>query len=382
MTSGPLSGIKVVEFAGIGPGPFCGMLLADLGADVLRIDRMETVGRPSRDIMGRGKRSVGVDLKSAAGIETALDLIEKADVLLEGFRPGVMERLGLGPAVALERNPRLVYGRMTGWGQTGPLSHSAGHDINYIALTGALHAMGRRGEPPAPPLNLVGDFGGGALYLAFGICAALLEARSSGRGQVIDCAMTDGAASLMTMFYGMKASGMWSDERDANLLDGAAHFYDCYTCKCGGWLAIGAIEPQFHALLIPGLGLDPADFSPQMDPSRWPEYSARIAQAVSSRTRDEWMAQFEGTDACVAPVLSMTEAPLHRHNVARATFETAFGVLQPSPAPRFSRTPGAIRSAPPEPGAHTRSALADWGMPSDDIETLIVNGVIAALPGR
>lgn len=382
MASGPLSGLKVVEFAGIGPGPFCGMLLADLGADVVRIDRMETVGRPARDIMGRGKRSVGIDLKSAAGIETALDLIEKADALIEGFRPGVMERLGLGPDAALARNPRLVYGRMTGWGQTGPLSHSAGHDINYIALTGALHAMGRRGEPPAPPLNLVGDFGGGALYLAFGICAALLEARSSGRGQVIDCAMTDGAASLMTMFFGMKSMGMWSDQREANLLDGAAHFYDCYECACGGWLAVGAIEPQFHALLIPGLGLDPADFAAQMDASRWPDYSARIAAAVRTRTRDDWMKVFEGTDACVAPVLSMTEAPQNAHNLARKTFETAFGVLQPAPAPRFSRTPGAISAPPPEPGAHTRSALADWGMPSDDIETLIVNGVVAALPGR
>ncbi len=309
MPSGPLVGLKVVEFAGIGPAPFCGMLLADLGADVIRIDRKESVGRAPRDLMGRGKRSVAIDLKHPDGVEAALLLVEKADALIEGFRPGVMERLGLGPEVTQARNSKLVYGRMTGWGQTGPWSSMAGHDINYIALTGALHSMGRRGEPPAPPLNLVGDYGGGALYLAFGLCAALWESQRSGNGQVIDCAMTDGAASLMTMFYGMRTAGIWNDTREDNLLDGAAHFYDTYECADGKWLAIGAIEPQFHAELIKGLELAEAAFPARMDRKAWPDYAKQVAAAVGTKTRDEWMAVFEGTDACVAPVLDMTEAP-------------------------------------------------------------------------
>jgi alpha-methylacyl-CoA racemase len=376
MASGPLVGLKVVEFAGIGPAPFCGMLLADLGADVVRIDRKETVGHKHRDLAGRGKRSVAVDLKHAEGVEAALLLIEKADALIEGFRPGVMERLGLGPDVVGKRNPKLVYGRMTGWGQTGPWSSMAGHDIDYIALTGALHAMGRAGEPPAPPLNLVGDFGGGALYLAFGLCAALWEARASGKGQVIDCAMTDGAASLMGMFYGMRAGGMWNDNRGDNLLDGGAHFYDTYECADGKWLAIGAIEPQFHAVLMKGLGLADSDFPHRMDRKHWPDYSKRIADVVRTKSRDEWMAIFENTDACVAPVLDMVEAPKHPHNAARGTFADAFGVIQPAPAPRFSRTEGAIQGHPPVAGEQTKSAMIDWGVAPDRVAAMLKTGAL------
>lgn len=376
-SSGPLVGLKVVEFAGIGPAPFCGMLLADLGADVVRIDRKEATGRGPGELAGRGKRSVAIDLKHAEGVEAALLLIDKADALIEGFRPGVMERLGLGPEAVQRRNPKLVYGRMTGWGQTGPWSTMAGHDINYIALTGALHAMGRPGEPPAPPLNLVGDFGGGALYLAFGLCAALWEAKASGRGQVIDCAMTDGAASLMTMFYGMRAGGLWNDNRGDNLLDGGAHFYDTYECADGKWLAIGAIEPQFHAELVKGLGLADADFPHRMDRQHWPEYSKRIADAVRGKTRDAWMAIFDGSDACVAPVLDMAEASGHSHNAARRTFAKAFGVTQPAPAPRFSRTPGAIQSPPPVAGGQSRSAMLDWGVDSERVAAMLAAGVLA-----
>ena len=377
--SGPLVGLKVVEFAGIGPAPFCGMLLADLGADVVRIDRKEAVGRSHRDLAGRGKRSVAIDLKHAEGLEAALMMIEKADALIEGFRPGVMERLGLGPEVTQKRNPKLVYGRMTGWGQTGPWSSMAGHDIDYIALTGALHAMGRAGEPPAPPLNLVGDFGGGALYLAFGLCAALWEARSSGKGQVIDCAMTDGAASLMSMFYGMRAGGLWNDNRQDNLLDGAAHFYDTYTCADGKWLAIGAIEPQFHAELVKGLGLSESDFPHRLDRKHWPDYSRRVADVVRGKTRDQWMAIFEGTDACVAPVLDMSEAPNHPHNLARETFATAFGVVQPAPAPRFSRTGGAIQGHPPVAGEQSTSAMLDWGLDPGRVAAMLKTGALAGV---
>jgi alpha-methylacyl-CoA racemase len=366
----------VVEFAGIGPAPFCGMLLADLGADVVRIDRKETVGHKHRDLAGRGKRSVAIDLKHTEGVEAALMLIEKADALIEGFRPGVMERLGLGPDVVSKRNSKLVYGRMTGWGQTGPWSSMAGHDIDYIALTGALHAMGRAGEPPAPPLNLVGDFGGGALYLAFGLCAALWEARASGKGQVIDCAMTDGAASLMSMFYGMRAGGLWNDNRQDNLLDGAAHFYDTYECADGKWLAIGAIEPQFHAELVKGLGLADGDFPHRMDRQHWPEYSKQIADVVRTRTRDQWMAIFENTDACVAPVLDMVEAPRHPHNAARGTFSNAFGVTQPAPAPRFSRTEGAIQGHPPLAGEQTKAAMMDWGVAPDRVAAMLEAGAL------
>jgi alpha-methylacyl-CoA racemase len=377
MGPGPLNGVKVLEFAGIGPGPFCGMLLADLGADVVRIDRPSAGFRVGPDITGRGKRSIVVDLKNPEGIEAALALIERADVLLEGFRPGVMERLGLGPEPVHARNPALVYGRMTGWGQSGPWSPMAGHDINYIALTGALHAMGRADDTPPPPLNLVGDYGGGALYLAFGVCAALVERGRSGKGQVIDCAMVDGAASLMSMFYGMRAAGVWRDARDANLLDGGAHFYDTYACRDGGWLAVGAIEPEFHKVLVEGLGLSEEEFPGRMDPANWPKYSNRIADVIRTRTRDEWMTVFEGTDACVAPVLSMEEAPRHPHMAARGALQSVNGVVQPGPAPRFSRTPGAVGAAAPEPGRDTRSVLADWAI--SDAEGLASRGVVRAV---
>lgn len=376
MASGPLVGVKVVEFAGIGPGPFCGMLLADLGADVVRIDRAESVGRSHPDLANRGKRSIAIDLKKPEGIEAALSLIGKADALLEGFRPGVMERLGVGPDVALKRNPKLVYGRMTGWGQTGPWSSMAGHDIDYIALTGALHTMGRAGEPPAPPLNLVGDFGGGALYLAFGLLAGIIEAKTSGKGQVVDCAMIDGAASLMTMFYGMKAAGIWTAERDANLLDGGAHFYDTYECADGRWLAVGAIEPQFHALLVKGLGLPADAFPAQMSRDQWPDYSRRVAELIRTRTRDEWMKVFDGTDACVAPVLSMDEAPKHPHNAERKTFVEAFGVIQPGPAPRFSRTAGAVNGVPALAGKQSEDVLKGWGIGVEQAAGFIKSGAV------
>lgn len=364
---GPLSGIRILEFAGIGPGPFCGMLLADLGADVVRVDRPGAVNRPG-DLFGRGKRSVAFDLKAAGDRAAVLALIAGADALIEGFRPGVMERLGFGPAEALAINPRLVYGRMTGWGQSGPLAAAAGHDLNYIALTGALHAMGEPGRPPAPPLNLVGDFGGGSLYLAFGLCAALLQARGSGRGQVVDCAMTDGAASLMTLFYGLREAGMWRDERGSNLLDGGAHFYRCYVCADGKFISIAAIEPQFYALLRTKIGLSDSEFDAQYDPAAWPDLGAKIAALIARKTRAEWVELLEGTDACFAPVLSPGEAPAHPHNVARGTFVEAFGVTQPAPAPRFSETPGAIARPPPECGAHTSEVLRDWGA-SDEIVT-------------
>lgn len=363
MGAGPLNGVKVIEFAGIGPGPFCCMLLSDMGADVVRIDRKGGRGVAKFDVAARGRRSVALDLKAPADVELALKLIAKAEVLIEGFRPGVMERLGLGPDQALAANPRLIYGRMTGWGQHGPLAHAAGHDINYIALSGALHAMGRQGQAPSPPLNLVGDYGGGSLYLAMGVCAALYEVQRSGKGQVIDAAITDGAASLMAVMYGLHAAGIWGDRRDANLLDGGAHFYDVYECADGEFLAVGSLEPQFHALLLKGLGLadDPA-FAAQMDKSAWPALSEKVAAAIVTKTREQWRLIFEGTDACVAPVLSMAEAPGHPHNVARGTFADVDGAAQPAPAPRFSRTPGAIQGPPAAVGAHQEEVLRAWGI--------------------
>jgi len=364
MATGPLSGVKIVEFAGIGPGPFAAMLLSDMGADVVRIDRKGAGrGGSPADVTSRGRRSVALDLKDPKDIATALALIERADGLIEGFRPGVMERLGLGPDVALKRNPRLVYGRMTGWGQTGPLSQAAGHDINYIALTGALGAMGRAGSPPPPPLNLVGDFGGGALYLVVGLCAALLSAQRDGQGQVIDCAMTDGAASLSAMFYGMRHMGVWSDQRDNNMLDGGAHFYDSYETKDGGFIALGSIEPQFYALLMEKTGLkdDPA-FAAQMDRKAWPTLSEKLAALIKTKSRDEWCALMEGSDVCFAPVLSLAEAPSHPHNRARETFVTVAGVVQPNVAPRFSGTPSAVQGPAPAVGAHNDEVLRDWGV--------------------
>lgn len=377
---GPLSGVKVVEFAGIGPGPFCGMLLADQGADVLRIDRTVEADLgvpvdPRFDVLGRGRRSVALDLKKPEAIETALQLIASADALIEGFRPGVMERLGLGPELCLERNPKLVYGRMTGWGQDGPMAHAAGHDINYISLTGALHAIGPQ-DRPYPPLNLVGDFGGGALYLAFGVCAALIEAKGSGRGQVVDAAMVDGAASLMTPIFGLKAAGRWSDERGVNILDGGAPWYDAYETKDGKFVSIGSIEKKFYAELIDKLGLGQANLPAQFDMARWPELRSHFVTAFKGRTRDEWCALMEGSDICFAPVLSMEEAPGHAHMKARGTFVEIEGITQPGPAPRFSRTPGGIRNRAPKRGENADAALKDWGFDEDQVATLRASGVL------
>jgi len=369
---GPLEGIKILEIAGIGPGPFCGMMLADMGAEILRVDKKNIPGLSGKfDVLGRGRRSVTVDLKKPEGVEAVLRLAEQADVLMEGYRPGVMERLGLGPEVCLARNPRLVYARMTGWGQYGPLAHAAGHDMNYIAISGALHAIGRAGERPVPPINLVGDFGGGGLLQAYGIVCALLERQRSGKGQVIDTAMTDGAALLMTMMYGFKAAGMWKDSPESNLLDGAAHFYDTYTCKDGRHVAIGSIEPQFYALLLEKTGLkDDPEFRNQMNQRQWPALKAKLQAVFLTRTRDEWTEIMEGTDVCFGPVLSMDEAPRHPHNVARQTFVTRDGVVQPAPAPRFSRTVPELPSEPPKAGQHNDEALADWGFTAAEIAAL------------
>jgi alpha-methylacyl-CoA racemase len=358
------------------------MLLADLGADVIRVDRAQNVAggdpdAPPADLLARGRRSLGVDLKSPAGVETVLRLVEQADVLIEGFRPGVMERLGLGPDVCARRNPRLVYGRMTGWGQEGPLASAAGHDINYISLTGALHAVGRRGEAPVPPLNLVGDFGGGTMYLVMGVLAALVERQRSGQGQVVDAAMTDGSASLMTIFYGLKQIGFWKDERGVNMLDTGAHFYDVYETKDGKHVSIGSIEPQFYALLLQHTGLAGETLPAQFDRDQWPAMKAKVAAIIRTKTRDEWCAVMENTDVCFAPVLSMSEAPAHPHNVARGTFTEVKGVVQPAPAPRFSRTPGAIQRPPAHPGQHTDEALADWGFSRDEIARLREQKAIA-----
>lgn len=375
MRQGPLTGLKIIEFAGIGPGPFCGMLLSDLGADVVRIDRKGQGRGSPADITARGRRSVGLDLKNPASIETCLRLFETADVVFEGFRPGVMERLGLGPDVALKRNPKLVYGRMTGWGQFGPYAQAAGHDMNYIAITGALHAIGTE-DKPIPPLNLVGDFGGGALYLAFGILAGVIKARETGEGQVIDCAMSDGAASLMAMFYGFKASGAWTESRRSNLLDGGAHFYDTYQCSDGKWVSIGSIEPQFYALLLEKTGISDPAFKAQMDRGAWPDLKAKLAAVIATKTQSEWCALMEATDVCFAPVLDLDEAPKHAHNVTRQTFVELAGVTQPAPAPRFSKTPGAIQGPPPAIGAHDQEALRDWGFSEADVSVLKANGAL------
>ncbi|MGV0763077.1 CaiB/BaiF CoA-transferase family protein [Tistrella mobilis] len=375
---GPLQGIRVIEIAGLGPGPFCAMLLADLGADVLRIERATGSGLfdPKFDLSNRGKRSVVLDLKKPEGVAAVLKLVESADILTEGFRPGVMERLGLGPDICLARNPKLVYGRMTGFGQTGPLAKVAGHDINYIAMSGALHAIGGP-DKPVPPLNLVGDFGGGALYLAFGLMAALIEAGRSGKGQVVDATMIDGAASLMTMMYGMAAAGSWDDRRSANLVDGGAHFYDTYETADGRHVSIGSIEPQFYAELIRLAGLDPAEFAAQNDKAEWPRMKARLVEVFKTKTRDEWCSLMEGSDVCFAPVLSMFEAPEHPHNRERGTFIEVDGVVQPGPAPRFSRTTPGRPTPPPAPGAHTDQGLADWGFSADEIAALKASGAAA-----
>ena len=369
MRQGPLTGLKIVEFAGIGPGPFCGMLLSDLGADVVRVDRKGGRGGAPSDITARGRRSVALDLKTPEAVEACLKLMGSADGIIEGFRPGVMERLGLGPDVAMKRNPKLVYGRMTGWGQTGPYANAAGHDMNYIAITGALHAIGTDNKP-VPPLNLVGDFGGGALYLAFGLMAGIIQARETGKGQVIDCAMSDGAASLMAMFYGFKASGMWKETRRSNMLDGGAHFYDTYQCSDGKWISIGSIEPQFYALLLEKTGITDPAFQAQHDRSAWPDLHDKLAKVIALKTQNEWTAIMAATDVCFAPVLDLDEAPKHPHNAARQTFVEVAGVTQPAPAPRFSVTPGAIQGPPPAVGAHNREALSDWGFSDAEIAAL------------
>jgi crotonobetainyl-CoA:carnitine CoA-transferase CaiB-like acyl-CoA transferase len=369
---GPLAGIKIVEFTGIGPAPMCAMLLADLGAEVLRIDRPEPSDLglqrdPRTDLLLRNRPAMALDLKSPQGKALGLRLIEDADALIEGFRPGVMERLGLGPEECLARNPRLVYGRVTGWGQEGPLAHAAGHDINYIALVGALHAFGRRGQPPTPPLNLIGDFAGGALYLALGIVCGILDAKRSGQGQVVDAAMVDGAASLMTAFHGLVAAGLAMHERGTNHLDTGAHFYNVYECADGRWISIAPIESKFYAELLRRLDIDPATMPPQMDRAQWSNAQSRLAALFKTRTRDEWCALLEGTDACFAPVLTTDEAPSHPHNVARRTYVEIDEIIQPAPAPRFSRTvpdsPG-----PPEPprrGEDALAALAQWLDPAE-----------------
>jgi len=373
---GPLAGLRVLEFEAIGPGPFAGMMLADMGADVLLVDRPADAelgfGRERRfDIMLRGRRSLVLDLKSAAGAEAALRLCEKADALIEGFRPGVMERLGLGPDKVLERNPRLVYGRMTGWGQSGPLAERAGHDIDYIALTGVLHAIGRAGEAPVPPLNLVGDFGGGGMLLAFGIACGVIEARASGRGQVVDAAMVDGASVLATMFAGMIASGLWRDgARGANVLDSGAPWYDTYETRDGKHVAVGAIEPKFYAELLARLDLDASLRATQHDRSTWPTLRGQIATRFRERTRDEWVAVFEGSDACVAPVLTFAESRRHPHVAARAGAVEIGGIAQPAPAPRFSRTPSAAPVPPPARGSGGADALCDWGFDAHAIDAL------------
>jgi alpha-methylacyl-CoA racemase len=373
---GPLKGIRVLEFAGIGPAPFCGQLLADLGADVVRIDRIPPTGAAPRDPLGRGRRSVAIDLREASGRELALELVERCDALLEGYRPGVMERLGLGPVPCLARNPRLVYGRMTGWGQDGPLASAAGHDINYIALSGALHAIGRA-EGPVPPLNLVGDFGGGGMLLALGVACALIERQSSGRGQVIDAAMVDGSALLMTLFYELRAHGLWSDARGSQLLDGGAPHYDVYETRDGRHVAIGPLEPKFHGELLQRMGLAAEDLPGQNDRARWPQTRERLRAVFREKTRDEWCALLEGSDACFAPVLTLSEAPQHPHLRARGTFVECDGAQVPAPAPRFDRTPGAIRRGAPRAGEHTDEVLREWGLAAPALAELHARKIIA-----
>ena len=378
---GVLSGYKIVEFAGIGPAPMCAMLLSDMGAEVLRLDRAEDANlgistESKYNLLGRGRRSVAIDLKRREGTELALKLIERADALIEGFRPGVMERLGLAPDVCQARNPKLVYGRMTGWGQDGPLALAAGHDINYIALTGALHSIGRRGEAPVPPLNLVGDFGGGGVYLALGVVAGLLEAQKSGRGQVIDVAMIDGASSLMAGIYGLRGAGVWNDNRGENILDTGSHYYNVYETSDGKYVSIGSIEGKFYAELLRLTGLEGEKLPRQNDRTQWPAFQERLKAVFKTKTRDQWCAIMEGSEVCFAPVLTMIEAPQHPHNRHRGTFVEVDGVVQPAPAPRFSRTPSKIQRPPARPGEHTEEGLRAWGFSASELEQLRSSGAI------
>ncbi len=381
--TGPLQGYRIIELAGIGPGPFAAMVLADMGAEVVRVDRVASVpdgdrSGPARDVSLRGRRSVALDLKQPDAVEALLALVHEADALIEGFRPGVMERLGLGPDVCLDRNPRLVFGRMTGWGQEGPYAQGAGHDINYIALAGCLAHIGRAGEAPVPPLNLVGDFGGGGMLLAFGVVCGLLEAQRSGQGQVVDAAMVDGAALLMTMFHSMAATGMFDENgRGTNLLDTGAHFYDVYACADGQYVSIGSIEPQFYAELLRLTGLaDDPQFAGQMDRSRWPALKQRLRDVFATKTRDEWCAIMDATDVCFAPVLTLSEAAAHPHNVARQTFVEVAGARQPAPAPRFSRTVPTIDAPPPHAGQHTRAVFTDWGVDGGTVDKWFETGAV------
>ena len=374
---GPLAGIKVVEMAAIGPVPFCAMMLSDMGADVIRIDRLKQKGSGHRaNVLYRGRKSIAVDLKDSQGVDVAMKLINKCDAVIEGFRPGVMERLGLGPEVCLNQNPKLVYGRMTGWGQQGKLSQAAGHDINYISLAGALGSMGYPDRPPTPPLNLIGDFGGGAMYLLSGVLAALLERQSSGKGQVIDAAMTDGTASLLSGFYGMMAMGMWTNDRYKNRLDGGAFYYGSYECADGKHISLGSLEPQFYALLLEKCGIEDEIFGEQLDQEAWPLKRQRMEAIFKTKTRNQWCEILEGTDVCFAPVLDLKEAPYHPHNKERKTFVNFEGVTQPAPAPRFSRTQGTIQSSANLTGENSEEILERWGFTSDQISKLRENSVI------
>ena len=377
---GPLAGLRVVELQGIGPGPFCGMMLADMGAEIIRVDRSAAVGSGARtaDVLARGRKSIAVDLKNPQGVETVLKLVETADVLLEGFRPGVTERLGLGPDVCLERNPKLVYGRMTGWGQTGTMAHAAGHDINYISLSGVLHAIGEAGSRPTPPLNLVGDFGGGGMLLAFGIVAALYERGVSGKGQVIDAAMTDGSALLTNSIFGLMGQGVWNHNRGSNLLDGGAHFYGTYETKDGRFVSIGSIEPQFYALLLEKTGLDQdPELAKQMSRDDWPKLREKLAAVLATKTRDEWDEIMLGTDICYAPILNFDEAVVHPHNQARNTFVASADIVQAAPAPRFSRTEPELPEPPVAPGEHSEEVLASMGLDAAAIAELKASGAVA-----
>jgi len=387
---GPLEGVRIVELAGIGPAPFCAMLLADMGAEVIRLDRAANVGHDDSrvggppgeeyrfNLLARGRRNIAVDLKNKAGAEAALRLIDKADALIEGFRPGVMERLGLGPDTCLARNKKLVYGRMTGWGQDGPIAHTAGHDINYISLSGVLYSIGEAGGPPVAPLNLVGDFGGGALYLAMGVLAGIVSARGTGQGQVIDCSMVEGSASLMTMMYAALASGAWNEDRGMNRTDGGAHYYHVYETKDGEHISVGSIEPQFYALLLQHTGLEGEALPEQTDRAHWPEMQQRLGRIFKQKTRAEWTEIMEQTDICFAPVLRMSEALKHPHNVHRESFVEIDSIPQPAPAPRFLGTPARVQRPPARIGEHTDAILKDWGFSADEIAQLHKIGAVAS----
>ncbi|MGZ4700745.1 MAG: CaiB/BaiF CoA transferase family protein [Ilumatobacteraceae bacterium] len=382
---GPLSGYRIIELAGIGPGPFAAMMLADMGAEVIRVERAAAVKGPAPstphfDVLLRGRRNIAIDLKHPDGVGTLLELVTSADALIEGFRPGVMERLGIGPDECLQRNPRLVFGRMTGWGQSGPLASAAGHDINYISLAGALAHFGREGQAPVPPLNMVGDFGGGGMFLAFGVVCALLEAQRSGNGQVIDAAMVDGAATLMSMFWTFRSIGLFDEaRRGTNLLDTGAHFYDVYRCADDTYVSVGSIEPQFYAELLRLTGLDgDLEFASQMDKSMWPHLKERLTEVFATKTRAEWCSLMEGTDVCFAPVLTMSEAARHQHNIDRGTFVEVAGTCQPAPAPRYSRTAAEIGMAPAHAGQHTVEILRDWGFDPARIDALIASHAVVA----